>query len=58
MSDLTDVPWFDLYHELKRRGCAVLVFTPEELKGVDPELIADWFVPQIIEQIEFETGDR
>jgi hypothetical protein len=31
MTDLSNIDWFDLYRELKRRGFAVIAFSPDEL---------------------------
>jgi hypothetical protein len=46
MTDLSTVDWFDLYRELKRRGFAVIAFSPDELKGVDPEAVEEALVEQ------------
>jgi hypothetical protein len=37
MTDLTNVDWFEMYRELKRRGFAVIAFSSDELRGCDPE---------------------
>jgi hypothetical protein len=44
--DLTQVDALDLYRELKRRGFAVILFRPDELKGVDPKAVEEALTEQ------------
>ena len=43
---------------LTQLGCAVVCFTPEELRGVDPELVEDRLVEYGWDVIDFHTTDK
>jgi len=47
----------NMINELRDCGCAVTVFQPEEMKGVDPELIEEGLIVEgntIIEKLSQE----
>ena len=46
----SDLKWM---RDMRQRGFCVVVFTPEELDGVDPDLLDDMLTSFGLEQIEY-----
>lgn len=44
-----------LMAELRKMGCAVAIFTPEELRGADPEIVEDRIIERGWDVIEILT---
>lgn len=47
----------DMIKELRECGCAITIFQPEEMRGIDPELIEEALVVEgntIIEELSQE----
>ena len=47
-----------LCEELRSQGCAVCVFIPEELRGVDPRAVETLLVEYGWDTIDFHTTDK
>lgn len=48
----------ELCEKLRAFGCAVVCFTPEELRGVSPETVEDRLVEYGWDTIDFHTTDK
>jgi len=59
MTDRTDMAEL-LKHTraLRDMGCAVAVFTPEELRGADPDTVEDLMVQRGNEAIDYLADDE